>query len=72
MTVDGNAAALVDLSAVGAQVVLADRAQAQSARPRLLLLGGTKAAIRCNGGVAWASFEMPKGLPPRYRAGVEF
>ena len=24
------------------------------------------------GSVAWASFEMPKNLPTRYRAGIEF
>ena len=37
-----------------------------------LIMGDGKRAVRCNGSVAWASFEMPKGLPPRYRAGMDF
>jgi hypothetical protein len=28
--------------------------------------------VRCAGAIAWASFEMPKGQPPRYRAGIDF
>ena len=31
----------------------------------------SKGAIRCNGAIAWASFEMPKGQPTRYRAGID-
>jgi hypothetical protein len=36
------------------------------------VLGDGKTPIRCNGSVAWAAFEMPKGHATRYRAGVDF
>jgi hypothetical protein len=67
--VDGYAAALVDISAVGVQV-LSPKMLKPNQRVRLSLPEG-KTAIRCSGSIAWASFEMPKGLPPRYRAGIE-
>jgi hypothetical protein len=67
--VDGNAAALIDLSAVGAQV-LSQKMLKPNQRIRLTLPEG-KVAIRCTGSIAWASFEMPKGQSPRYRAGIE-
>jgi hypothetical protein len=67
--VDGNSAALVDLSAVGAQV-LSPKMLKPNQRIRMALPEG-KTAIRCTGSIAWASFEMPKGQPPRYRAGIE-
>jgi hypothetical protein len=70
VTVDGNPAALVDLSIVGAQVV-SPTVLKPNQRVRVGF-SDTKGAIRCNGAIAWASFEMPKGLPTRYRAGVEF
>jgi hypothetical protein len=31
-----------------------------------------RGTIRCAAVVAWASFEIPTGSGPRYRAGVEF
>jgi len=68
--VDGNAAALIDISAVGVQV-LCPKMLKPNQRVRISMPDG-KTAIRCNGSIAWASFEMPKGLPPRYRAGIEF
>ncbi|HUE87318.1 MAG TPA: PilZ domain-containing protein [Vicinamibacterales bacterium] len=67
--VDGNAAALIDISAVGLQV-LSQKMLKPNQRVRLSLPEG-KTAIRCSGSIAWASFEMPTGLPPRYRAGIE-
>ena len=67
--VDGNAAVLIDLSAVGAQV-LSPKMLKPNQRIRLSLPEG-KIAIRCTGSIAWASFEMPKGQTPRYRAGIE-
>jgi hypothetical protein len=67
--VDGYSAALVDISAVGVQV-LSQKMLKPNQRVRLSLPEG-KTAIRCSGSIAWASFEMPKGLPPRYRAGIE-
>jgi len=70
VTVDGNLAKLVDLSVVGAQVV-SNSVLKPNQRVRLII-GDGKAAVRCNGSLVWASFEMPKGLPPRYRGGVDF
>lgn len=67
--IDGNAAQLIDLSAVGAQVLSAKTLKPNQ-RIRLTLPEG-KTAIRCTGSIAWASFEMPKGQTPRYRAGIE-
>ena len=70
VAVDGNPAALVDLSTVGAQVV-SNTVLKPNQRVRVTI-GEGKAAIRCNGAVAWAAFEMPKGMPTRYRAGIDF
>lgn len=67
--IDGSTATLVDLSVVGAQVV-ASGVLKPNQRVRLALSDG-KGVIRCSGAVAWASFEMPKGLPTRYRAGID-
>lgn len=67
--IDGNAALLIDLSAVGAQVLSAKTLKPNQ-RIRLTLPEG-KTAIRCTGSIAWASFEMPKGQSPQYRAGIE-
>jgi hypothetical protein len=68
--VDGNAVQLIDISTIGAQVVSTSILKPNQ-RVRVAL-PEAKAAIRCNGAVAWASFEMPKGRPPQYRAGIEF
>jgi hypothetical protein len=67
--VDGNSALLVDLSTVGAQV-LCPTVLRPNQRVRLTFTDA-KGAIRCNGSIAWASLELPKGLPPRYRAGID-
>jgi hypothetical protein len=69
LLVDGNTALLVDVSTVGAQV-LCPSVLRPNQRVRLTFAdpGG---AIRCNGSVSWASLELPKGLPPRYRAGID-
>ena len=68
--VDGDPAALVDLSVLGAQV-LAPFALKPNQRVRVSF-ADARGVVRCLGSVAWASFEMPKNLPTRYRAGVEF
>ena len=69
--VDGNPAALIDISTTGFQVhVLSTKMLKPNQRVRVALPEGTS-AIRCDGAVAWASFEMPKGQPPRYRVGIE-
>lgn len=70
VAVDGNPAALVDLSTVGAQVV-SPTVLKPNQRVRVTM-GDGKAAIRCSGAVAWAAFEMPKGMPTRYRAGIDW
>ena len=70
VTVDGNPAALVDLSAVGAQVV-SPTVLKPNQRVRVIM-GEGKSAVRCNGAIAWAAFEMPKGMPTRYRAGIDW
>jgi hypothetical protein len=70
VAVDGNPAALIDLSTVGAQVV-SPTVLKPNQRVRVLI-GEGKAALKCNGAVAWAAFEMPKGMPTRYRAGIDF
>jgi hypothetical protein len=67
--VDGNSAALVDLSIVGAQVLCATVLRPNQ-RVRMTFTD-VKGAIRCNGSIAWASLELPKGIAPRYRAGID-
>lgn len=68
IVVDGNAAALVDLSAVGAQVV-SSTVLRPNQRVRITM-GEGKSTVKCAGAIAWAAFEMPKGMPTRYRAGI--
>lgn len=70
VAVDGNPAALVDLSTVGAQVV-SPTVLKPNQRVRVIM-GDGKTAVRCSGAIAWAAFEMPKGMPTRYRAGIDF
>ena len=70
IAVDGNNAKLVDLSIVGAQVVSATVLKPnQKVR---LTLSDDQATIRIAAIVAWASFEIPPKIGPRYRAGVDF
>jgi hypothetical protein len=68
--VDGDPALLIDLSILGAQVV-APFALKPNQRVRVSF-ADARGVVRCVGSVAWASFEMPKNLPTRYRAGIEF
>jgi len=70
VAVDGNPAALVDLSRVGAQVV-SPTVLKPNQRVRVTMADG-KTSVKCAGAVAWAAFEMPKGLPTRYRAGIDW
>ncbi len=70
VSVDGNTAALVDLSTVGAQVV-SPTVLKPNQRVRVIL-GDGKNAVKCAGSIAWAAFEMPKGMPTRYRAGIDW
>jgi hypothetical protein len=70
VAVDGNPAALVDLSSVGAQVV-SPSVLKPNQRVRVTM-GDGKTSVKCAGAVAWAAFEMPKGMPTRYRAGIDW
>ena len=54
-------------SVLGAQV-LAPFALKPNQRVRVSF-ADARGVVRCLGSVAWASFEMPKNLPTRYRAG---
>lgn len=69
-TIDSSAAVLVDLSTLGAQVV-STTVLKPNQRVRLALSDG-KTTVRATGTIVWASFEIPPGSGPRYRAGIEF
>lgn len=68
--VDGNRATLVDLSTLGAQIITATVLKPNQ-RVRTSLADDT-ATVRSSATVVWASFEIPKGASPRYRAGLDF
>jgi hypothetical protein len=70
MLLDGNAAKLVDLSEVGAQVISATVLK-PTQRVRAVLTDD-HGALRFNAAVAWAFFEIPSQRGPQYRAGVNF
>jgi hypothetical protein len=71
VTIDGNAAALMDLSVIGAMVISPTTLKPNQ-RVRMSLPQEPR-PIRFSAGVAWAAFELPKGKPaPQYRAGIEF
>ena len=67
--VDGVMATLVDLSTFGAQILCPAPLKPQQ-RIRMIL-GDDLGLAKFSASVAWASFEIPKGVS-RYRAGVEF
>jgi len=72
MQLDGNPANVVDLSAVGAQVISpTDLRPNQKVR---ISLPFDEFVMRFRGAIAWAKFELPKtpAKGPQYRAGVEF
>lgn len=69
--VDGSPARLVDLSAVGGQV-LSSAVLKPNQRVRVSMVDG-KVTLRCQATIIWARFELSRGdLGPRYRAGLEF
>ena len=71
LQLDGNVATIIDLSAVGAQV-LSPTILRPNQKVRVTL-PTDDAVLRFRGSIAWAKFELPKpAAPPRYRAGVEF
>lgn len=67
---DGNAAKLVDLSTVGAQVI-SPTILKPNQRVRMAL-ADDQGALRFNATIAWAFFEIPPKGGPQYRAGVNF
>ena len=68
---DGNPAAVVDLSTVGAQV-LSSTILRPNQKVRVSV-PNDDVVMRFRGAVAWAKFELPKPADaPVYRAGVEF
>ena len=70
LMVDGNAATIVDLSAVGAQVT-SSTVLKPNQRIRVIF-ADDQGSLRINAAVAWASFEIPANASPRYRAGIAF
>ena len=67
---DGNTATLVDLSTIGAQV-LSPTILKPNQKLRMTI-ADEQMTMRFNAIVAWAFFEMPAKIGPRYRAGIEF
>lgn len=66
--IDGNVASLVDLSTIGAQVV-SPIILKPNQYVRFTLVDPPR-HTRCRAAIAWASFEIPKGVA-LYRAGLE-
>ena len=72
LQLDGNPAAVIDLSTVGAQVI-----SPTVLRPNQkvrITVPSEDFVLRFRGAIAWAKFELPKPpvKSPQYRAGVEF
>jgi hypothetical protein len=72
LQLDGNPAAVIDLSTVGAQVI-----SPTVLRPNQkvrITVPNDEFVLRFRGAIAWAKFELPKPpmQAPQYRAGVEF
>jgi PilZ domain-containing protein len=72
LQLDGNPAAVIDLSTVGAQVI-----SPTVLRPNQKVrinLPNEEFMLRFKGAIAWAKFELPKApaKAPQYRAGIEF
>ena len=70
VVVDGNTATLVDLSTIGAHVVSATILKPN--QKLRMTIADEQITMRVNAIVAWAFFEIPPKIGPRYRAGIEF
>ena len=68
--VDGTRVNLIDLSALGAQIV--SQAVLKPNQRVRISFSDPEGTLRCGATVVWASFEIPKGSTARYRAGLEF
>lgn len=71
--IDGNPAAIVDFSMLGAQV-LSPTILRPNQRVRVTLVNEAEAApLRASAGIAWSSFERSRhAVEPQFRAGMEF
>jgi hypothetical protein len=67
--IDGALATIVDLSTHGAQIVCSTPLKPQ--QKLRMILADDLGVVKFGASVAWAFFEIPKGVS-RYRAGVEF
>jgi hypothetical protein len=67
---DGNAATVVDLSTVGAQVV--STVVLKPNQVVRMAISDDHDHLRFNAAVAWASYEISPNSGPRYRAGMKF
>jgi hypothetical protein len=67
---DGNAATVVDISTIGAQVV--SSIMLKPNQVVRMAISDDHDSLRFNAAVAWASFEIPPDSGPRYRAGIKF
>jgi hypothetical protein len=67
---DGNAASVIDISTLGAQVV--SSVMLKPNQVVKMALSDDHDSLRFNAAVAWASFEIPPNSGPRYRAGIKF
>jgi hypothetical protein len=68
--INGKTVTVIELSTLGAQVVSA--AILKPSQRIRLTLADDRGAVRCNGLVMYASFEMPPMVGPRYRVGIAF
>jgi hypothetical protein len=61
---------VIDLSAVGAQIV--SQAKLKPNQKIVVALPDDVTSIRFAASVVWTSFEIPPNSGPRYRAGLDF
>jgi len=67
---DGRSATVIDLSAVGAQIV--SPVALKPNQKIAVALPDDVTSIRFTASVVWTSFEIPPNSGPRYRAGLDF
>ncbi len=67
---DGNAATVIDISPIGAQVV--SSIMLKPNQVVRMAISDDHGSLRFTAAVAWASFEIPPNSGPRYRAGIKF
>ena len=67
---DGKSATVIDLSAVGAQII--SPVALKPNQKISVALPDDKTSIRFTASVVWTSFEIPPNSGPRYRAGLDF